>query len=367
VKTDLERDLRDMMHRTAEGLQHAPAATPGLIRRARLRRAGTALLAGVAVLALVVGGFAATRSLLNNQAIPPADPRPEGIFADVHGWIAYGNEDGIWAVDPERPGDPAAQIRLSSNQGTPKAWSPDGSKLLFLREPDLFILNADGTETRLTDAHGEVMTGGSFSPDGTEVVYARSYPWKSSAIYIVDADGGAPELVLASRRRWIRDGGCPQYEGCSHGGRIFHTYFHTPVFSPDGTQIAYFDGMGDWGNTLRVMNADGSGVRVVIDQQFGHVDHLVWSRDGSRLAFSALYDGGLWIAAVDGSGLTKLLSEEWPIRNVAWSPDGSRISYQRTAPRDGSSLLPLEIVTLDGGSVQEFGYAGSGPWNPLDR
>ena len=31
-----------------------------------------------------------------------------------------------------------------------------------------------------------------------------------------------------------------------------------PAFSPDGAQIAYFDGMGDWGNDLRVMNADGS-------------------------------------------------------------------------------------------------------------
>jgi hypothetical protein len=29
-------------------------------------------------------------------------------------------------------------------------------------------------------------------------------------------------------------------------------------------------------------------------------------------------------------------------------------------------LGSLEIMTLDGGDIEEFGFAGSGPWNPLD-
>jgi hypothetical protein len=237
--TDLERDLRDMMHRTADGLQHTPVATPGLVRRARVRRA-TAILAGVAVLALVVGGFAATRSLFNDQALPPANSRPDGIFADVGGWIAYGNKNGIWAVDPAQSGDPDNQVQLSSKQGIPKAWSADGSKLLVLREApnaepgginemDLFVLNADGTETRLTDAHGWV-TGGSFSPDGTEVVYAET--GNPSSISVVDAKGGTPQLLRAPGRMWFPD-----------EGRSVRMELYGATFSPDGTQIAYFEGM----------------------------------------------------------------------------------------------------------------------------
>jgi hypothetical protein len=57
-----------------------------------------------------------------------------GIFSEVGGWIAYSNgREGIFAVDPTQPGDPNDQIRLSENTGTPVAWSPDGSKLLILR------------------------------------------------------------------------------------------------------------------------------------------------------------------------------------------------------------------------------------------
>ena len=40
---------------------------------------------------------------------------------------------------------------------------------------------------------------------------------------------------------------------------------YNPVFSPDGTQIAYFDGMGDWGHSLRVMRSDGTRVKVLWD------------------------------------------------------------------------------------------------------
>jgi hypothetical protein len=50
--------------------------------------------------------------------------------------------------------------------------------------------------------------------------------------------------------------------------------------------------------------------------------------------------------------------------NVHWSPDGSRISYQPADPRS-FALGTLEIAAVDGTHAKEFGYAGSGPWNPF--
>ena len=333
----------------------------GRKRRDRRIRAGAVGL----MLALAVGwwGLQAIRTtpVPADPAPTPDNPQPPGIFAGVGGWITYGDRTGIWAVDPADPGDAGDQIQLSSERGEPTAWSPDGSKLLFLREVprrgdvpvrELYVLNADGTWDRLTHENG-YLTGGSFTPDGAEVVYAVWQSSSRSAIYVTDLESRTSRLVTDALEI--------PYEA---------------AVSPDGSQIAYFDGSGDHSNSLHVMNADGSDVRDLTDPDYGHIDELAWSPDGSRLAFS-LRGGGTWVVGVDGSGLTELIPDG---ENVAWSPDGTRISFQRRAGtrvqevRDGETvevtycpcdLGPLEIVTLDSGDIQEFGYAASGPWNPL--
>jgi Tol biopolymer transport system component len=145
-------------------------------------------------------------------------------------------------VDPAHPDDPNSQIQLSTRDGTPLAWSSDGSKLLILRTHNvphqafpgmnLFVLNADGTETRLTKGDAWI-TGGSFSPDGSEVVYAAD-----PGIFVVEAGGATPPLLLTA-------------------GAL-----QTPTFSPDGSRIAYFA----WRRQrfrLQVMNADGTGSRAL--------------------------------------------------------------------------------------------------------
>ena len=371
-----------------------------LIRRREQKRRNQRIGAGALAIILALVSFVAlTRAF--RTAERPADepkPKPQGIFSEVGGWIAYGNEEGIWAVNPTPGSMPTDRIQLSERAGEPLAWSSDGSKLLILRKVtdpnrdpapdlDLFVLNADGTETRLTRESdwnwNDTIVPGSISPAGSKVVYALLGGTENptnlrTGIYIVDIEGGTPRLLLA-------------------GPHPPHHMAH-PTFSPDGEQIAYFDGGGDHGNKLWVMNADGSGVRVLIDQEFGHVDDLGWSPDGSRLAFSALYGGGVWIVGVDGSGLTEVVphggAPRWsptgsrlafqspggiwvingvgsglrqvaPVgRNPVWSPDGSRIAYE---------LSPgtLETVRWNGSDVQRIGvresgpWAESGPWNPL--
>jgi Tol biopolymer transport system component len=224
----------------------------------------------------------------------------------------------------------------------------DGSKLLFsgevsdatrnpLDDRDLFVLNADGTETRLTKNPSSETSGSIISPDGSQVVYGCD-----GGMCTVDTEGGEPRFLLASA-----------------GWGLFY-----PTFSPDGAQIAYFDGGGDVDNTLRVINADGSGVRVVIDQEFGHVHDLAWSPDGSRLAFQAAGGGPVriehvWIVGVDGSGLTDVSQEgdAWGAA-LRWSPSGRQLAFE--------SPGGIWVINADGSGLRQVALPGrrAPVWSP---
>jgi hypothetical protein len=53
-----------------------------------------------------------------------------------------------------------------------------------------------------------------------------------AGIYRIDADGGVPKLLVEPTSRYLPD-----------QDRTFRTGLYFPTFSPDGTQIAFFDGL----------------------------------------------------------------------------------------------------------------------------
>lgn len=331
-------------------------------RRVTARRVGTLAVGGIVVAAAV---FAVARvgETDRRTSPPPVDRVDQGRVMwcpedrdpecfDLGGRLVYsGRSSGLWAVDPTRPAAPDNPLQLSDEGSeTPLEWSSDGMRLLVRRlspatpkQGGLVVLSPDGTENRVVERDGYGLDG-SFSPDGSQVVYAW---YGSGGIYTVDLDGGTPHLLLAPASR--------PYPGEE---TEFKGELYNPVFSPDGTQIAYFDGMGDWGHSLRVMSADGADVLTLVDGWgASHVDDLAWSPDGHHLMFAfAEGEGGIWTIGVDGSGLTQLDPDGV---NPSWSPDGTQIAYQR------GQAGPLRIVDLAGEDLAEFDYGGSGPWNPL--
>src|SRR5206468_7167087 len=105
------------------------------------------------------------------------------------------------------------------------------------------------------------------------------------------------------------------------------SYDDLPTWSSDGSRIAFVRE-----GAIYVVNADGTGLRDVVDVKGLDPFQPQWSPDGTQLAFEAgdsTYD--IYVVNTDGTGLKAIahdpnLDENWPV----WSPDGAVIAYAIT-------------------------------------
>jgi Tol biopolymer transport system component len=190
--------------------------------------------------------------------------------------------------------------------------------------PDLYAMNADGTNVRrLTDAVDEDCCP-DWSPDGSKIVFHSRRSGQQFDIYVMNADG-SNERVLSSS---------PAYDG-------------TATWSPDGTQIVFRTTRFN-GNDIAVMNADGSNVhRITTGGRLNRVPQ--WSPVDDRILFVSNRTGNdeLFMVNADGTGLRQLTFTAAREDEPEWSPDGTKILFSST--RDGNE--ELYVMNADGSNV----------------
>ena len=124
-----------------------------------------------------------------------------------------------------------------------------------------------------------------------------------------------------------------------------------PVWSPDGTRIAYLD------NGIWVMNADGTNRRLLLLSS----TRPAWSPDSTRIAYATYAPGigGIWVVNADGTNRQQLAtSGVTPV----WSPDSTRIAYDSFS---GGISGGIWVVNADGTNRQQLATSGGGPrWSP---
>lgn len=106
---------------------------------------------------------------------------------------------------------------------------------------------------------------------------------------------------------------------------------YAPRWSPDRRLIAFVRTLPSSVTQLMVMNADGSGARVIPTDDLDMLTGPAWSPDGTTLTFYAYtkyIEWDIYRIGLDGSGLTNLTADlSGSTQSPDWSPDGNRIAF----------------------------------------
>jgi Tol biopolymer transport system component len=151
----------------------------------------------------------------------------------------------------------------------------------------------------------------SWSPDGTEFVYARDdYPLGGISVFVSSMDGADVREIL----------------------RVGPYQSPSPTWGP-GPRIAFLRDVATGGDDIYTIDSDGTReLRLTNDSAIDLEQE--WSPDGTKLLFLSdrnrepgdVFD--VFTIRADGTGLTNLTAASTTSdTNADWSPDGTRVAF----------------------------------------
>lgn len=244
----------------------------------------------------------------------------------------------VWVASSPHLSSPRSAGEMNSRE-------PAVLYLANSQAPELWIVSINGeTPRQLTSTGGKVFDY-QVSRDGNQIVYAAQNEQNGLDLWEIDRQGNQARLLLPCQADWCIN----------------------PAYSPDGEKIAY---------SRRQTNQEGfePGVpRVwIFDRATGSTDPLytdaniggfnpVWSPDGTRLAF---FDGlNLGVRILELSSKADFLLESQSGMVGEWSPDGRQFLY---LDYQSGEAMPHVIVNRVDVQTRQVQPLLGGEADPLD-
>lgn len=299
----------------------------------------TRLLAGV----FVVGGAAVpvqAQSLhVSGPPVPVlpvgyahATPSPDGAY------LAFTTPSyhGLWVRE-----EATGRVRLLSDEpavGFAAAWSPDGRALATRparfdaaggRADAVVVLGVDGTRDVLVDFGSGVSATPRWSPDGANVLLARS--------------GGAVEALPSGRTAVAEPLAAPRGAAALSVGADATLASATSVPAALPSDVPVLAAVASPSGDRTVVHLMGRGLWLVTAggdvRSLGEGEAPAWSPDGRYLAFTVTADDGyaitsadLHVVRADGSDRRVLSPTPDVVElNPAWTADGRALLYDDLA------------------------------------
>jgi len=234
---------------------------------------------------------------------------------EADAWIPAWSPDGQWLAFTLSPHATAAD--QAPPQAAPNAPPGQAGPPSSARGASIWLVRADGTEPRRLTPEGEVGFGAAWSPDGSKIAFVRA-TGSQPGIHVatVSDDGLTDDIALVP--------------GAAEDWGI--------AWSPDGAALAFTSNRsGD--DEIYIVDPGGGAQPYQLTTTPGGDWVPAFSPDGSRIAFVSDRTGEpeVWSMAVDGSDEKNLTNHphhfdgNW---SVTWSPDGSRLAYGNAAFQD---------------------------------